>query len=166
MMRNVDNGFCRTKDCIGGHSLVGCLSNSPLVSTLTLLKGFAMVTLSNPVDSLTIHDWPLGRDYTTQCVFEVEYRKGKGQRVSRVTLNKYGVACKPKKTVYSPFWCIAEGDDEKTYLLSYTTYGQFVLLPGTLQGGMYFYPESSPETFEHYKEVMRQAIADRKAVNS
>lgn len=77
---------------------------------------------SNFRKEATFTDWPSG-SHKTKCVFAVESNK-KGERASRVTLHpKTGCPNAPKYGIYGLKVCIADGEDGKTYILSFNEYG-------------------------------------------
>ena len=86
------------------------------------------VTISNPRTYACIEDWPFGRHHRCKCVFNVEETK-RGERVSRVTENKMKTGWnKPKKTTYETYFAIVDGDDGRTYLLSFNRDWQVLTL--------------------------------------
>lgn len=114
-------------------------------------------TLSNPRTEAHFDDWPSGR-YRTECRFYVESNPKRGQRVCRVTKHpKTGRWCKPKKTTYAWRFLICDGDDGKTYLVSYNPpshgYGESVAvwLHDCQHTVAYFYPEH--EGFDQLVEL-------------
>ena len=86
-----------------------------------------MPTYSNPRTEAEFDDWPFGRQ-RCRCRFVVETDKRGRQRVARTTENKTRTGWnKPKRTTYAERFVIVDGDDGKTYLLSYhTDYGEAV----------------------------------------
>ena len=93
-----------------------------------------MLTYSNPRTVAEFSDWPFGRDLKTPCAFTVETVAGKGQRVSRVTIDpKTGRACAPKRTTFARRAVIVDGDDGKTYVLALTMYGLVSVMQSNLQ---------------------------------
>jgi hypothetical protein len=82
-------------------------------------------TYTNPRSHADFNDWPSGR-LKTRCTFEVEPGK-KGERVIRTTVNpKTGRICAPKKTVYYKRILIVDGDDDRTYLIGMTDFGNYI----------------------------------------
>lgn len=68
-------------------------------------------------------DWPFGRELKCEATFTVESKPGKGERVSRVTIDpRNGRPSAPKTTTYGARCAIVDGDDGRTYVAT--------LLPG------------------------------------
>ena len=99
------------------------------MSTATALK------LSNPRQYAEVEDWPIGRDRRGTAIFEVETGRGGKQRVARTTTGK------PKRTTYYNWILVVDGEDDRTYLIAETEFGQRVAIPGTLKGADYFYED-------------------------
>lgn len=113
------------------------------------------VTFSNPRLKAVIEDWPSGKQRVT-CTFEVEAKKGKGERVNRITTGK------PKSTTYTDWMCIVDGDDGKTYLLGADRgagdYSVVTIWPGTLQNGVeYVYKRGQEERYLGLIALVNQA---------
>ena len=73
---------------------------------------------SNPRREAMIDDWPIGRQ-RCRCWFQVE-RTNRGERVARRTENKTRTGWnQPKRTTYGDRCAIVDGDDGRTWLLSY-----------------------------------------------
>jgi len=99
-------------------------------------------TFTNPRTRAVFTDWPSGR-FRTTCTFAVESHPKRGERVSRVTLDKNGRPCSPKHTTYAGKWAIVDGEDGRTYLLAHGLYGVTVKssdmqLDAVLPDGSYF----------------------------
>lgn len=92
-----------------------------------------MIKLSNPRREAEINDWPHGKQRVV-ALFNVE-SNNRGERVARITTGK------PKFTTYHTRMLIVDGDDGRTYFIGSTEYDQMVLIPGTMKGTKYFYPE-------------------------
>lgn len=92
------------------------------------------LTFTNLRRLALIDDWPFGRQ-TCRARFVVESHPRLGQRVARYTENKARTGWnKPKRTTYAKVFVIADGSDEKTYLLSTTRYGDMAnIWPGTMK---------------------------------
>jgi hypothetical protein len=89
---------------------------------------------SNPRMQATFADWPYGRELKTTATFAVESKPGKGQRVSRITLDpRNGRPSAPKTTTYGCAARIVDGDDGKTYVATLTVYGQVYIMQSNLQ---------------------------------
>ncbi len=91
-------------------------------------------TLSNPRRETTIDDWPIGRQ-RCRCRFAVEAHPKRGERVARWTENKTRTGWNnPKKTTYATRFAIVDGDDGRTYLLSFNRdWGCIVLHAGDMK---------------------------------
>ena len=75
--------------------------------------------LSNPRKDAMIEDWPIGRN-RCRCHFFVETHPKRGERVIRETENKTRTGWnKPKKLTYATCMVVVDGDDGKTYILSW-----------------------------------------------
>lgn len=97
---------------------------------------------SNPRKSLIVTDWPMGASAKTTATFTVESKLGKGERISRVTLDRFGNPCAAKTTTYAEKVVIVDGDDGKTYILELTIYGSI----SVTQSNLKFSHESIQET--------------------
>ncbi len=86
----------------------------------TTTDGGKLIVFNNPRKFAEFGDWPCGRHWC-KCRFEVE-SNSRGERVLRFTENKARTGWnKPKKTTYADAFVIVDGDDGKTYLLSYNS---------------------------------------------
>lgn len=81
-----------------------------------------MPKFSNPRKSAVFADWPIGGNNRGECRFTVE-ANAKGERTMRVTTDKHGRWCKPKYLKYGQKQVIVDGDDGKTYILSFNELG-------------------------------------------
>jgi hypothetical protein len=81
------------------------------------------MTYSNPRLVAEFDDWPIGGSNRGQCKFNVCEGGKRGVRVSRMTTSKLGVWCKPKYTNYFDKAVIVDGEDGRTYVLSYSGRG-------------------------------------------
>ncbi len=87
-----------------------------------------MITFSNPRREAVIENWPLGGSKRGTCTFKVETTPKKGERISRTTTGK------PRYTTYSQLWCVVDGSNGKTYLLSYNgQYGSVSIMSADMQ---------------------------------
>lgn len=77
-------------------------------------------TFSNPRKTAMVEDWPIGsKRCRTRFVVEVDDKRG--ERVARYTENKDRTGWnKPKRNTYASSFVIVDGDDGRTYLLSYS----------------------------------------------
>lgn len=92
-----------------------------------------MLTYSNARAVAEFADWPHGRNERTRCTFRVERVKGRGERVSRVTVDpRTGREAKPKVTTAGLRAAIVDGSDGKTYVVTLTIYGGLSVMRGTL----------------------------------
>lgn len=80
---------------------------------------------TNPRTKAQIDDYPIGGSNRGACRFEVEFDKKKGYRTVRVTQNKFGTWCKPKKDTYGGRTVIADKDG-RTYILKHIPMYGFV----------------------------------------
>ena len=89
---------------------------------------------SNPRREAMIEDWPFG-SMRCRARFVVEVDKKRGERVARYTENKTRTDWnKPKRTTYATRYVIVDGDDERTYLLSFSkTWGHLVIHQGDMK---------------------------------
>ena len=104
---------------------------------------------SNPRMSLTVTDWPYGRNHV-KAVFQVE-QTNRGERVSRVTDNPKGGTNKPKKTTYSLKTRIVTGDNGRTYIIELSKYGHV----SVMQANLKFSEESVHPGDDGYPEIMQ-----------
>ena len=77
-------------------------------------------TVSNPRREDSIEDWPLGSGRRGTATFTHE-KNNRGERISRVTPNKHGQPCKPKRSTYADIIRLVDGTDGKTHLLSFSS---------------------------------------------
>lgn len=77
-----------------------------------------VITFNNARLIAEFDDWPIGGSNRGKCKFYVEDGGKKGRRVARETTNKNGQWCRPKYTTYSERVVIADGSDNKTYIIS------------------------------------------------
>lgn len=80
---------------------------------------------SNPRMSAVIENWPSGSKRVT-ARFEIE-NTSKGERGVRVTTGE------PKKLTYARMARIVDGDDGKTYIAEYTSYGFISIMRGDMK---------------------------------
>ena len=78
-------------------------------------------TLSNPRKEDVIPDWPLGSGRTGDATFTHE-SNNRGERIRRVTPNRQGVPCKPKRSTYYVKIRLVDGSDGKTHMIGLTRY--------------------------------------------
>jgi hypothetical protein len=104
------------------------------------------LTFTNLRRNAEVSDWPFGRQ-TCRARFEVETHPKLGQRVARYTENKTRTGWnKPKRTTYAPHFIIADGSDERTYLLSVHDHLLSVCVwPGTMKTMDYIYGDRAFE---------------------
>jgi hypothetical protein len=75
----------------------------------------------HPQMTLTVKDWPYGRDVRTTATFVIETHPTRGQRGTRTTIDpKTGRTSQPKTLTYAQQARIVEGDDGRTYILEQT----------------------------------------------
>ena len=88
---------------------------------------------SNVRKEYTTEDWPSG-SHRVKAVFAIE-KNNRGERATRVTYHPHtGRANAPKKTTYDAITRIADGEDGKTYIVSYTSlYGFISVMQSNLQ---------------------------------
>ena len=100
-------------------------------------------TMSNPRTSVTIDDWPIGRQ-RCRARFWIERKAGKGERACRITENKTRTGWnKPKRATYARRCAIVDGDDGRTYILS-SGLGSVLVMQGDMKfSAGYVYPEDS-----------------------
>lgn len=98
---------------------------------------------SNPRTTADIPDWPSGRHRVT-ARFSIEQDPKKGERAVRVTDGA------PKKLTYAKIVRIVDGDDGRTYLAAFTTYGSISIM----RGDMKFQQETIPQSDPRYAEVL------------
>ena len=103
---------------------------------------------SNPRLAHEATDWPFGR-HTCRAKFVVETHPKRGQRVLRYTENKTRTGWnKPKTTTYAPMTRIVDGDDDRTYIISASRYGDMVcVMPGTMKTSDAVHESSDPEQY-------------------
>ena len=77
-------------------------------------------TVSNPRKEETIPDWPLGSGRRGDAQFIHEKNK-RGERIGRITPNKFGQPCKTKYSTYSDVIRLVDGSDDRTHLLSFSS---------------------------------------------
>lgn len=93
-------------------------------------------------------DWPSG-SYRTKAVFLIEKNK-KGERATRVTYHPVtGLPNSPKKTNYNMITRIASGDDNKTYIISYT--GTYI---SVMQSNFQFQQEAIFDRDPRFAEIL------------
>lgn len=107
-----------------------------------------MKTYSNLVDVLVVDDWPISSSLKGKAEFTIEKNK-KGERVCRITEDKWGKPCKPKYGTYGKRVRIATGSDGKTYIVSITEYNQLHVMQGNLK----YSEEYITEDDERYKDL-------------
>lgn len=81
---------------------------------------------TNPRHAAEFNDWPIGSGNTGNCKFFFESDPKRGHRLVRVTTNKSGRWCKPKKDTYGGDGAIVDGDDGRTYILQFASRGGFI----------------------------------------
>lgn len=92
-----------------------------------------MINYSNPRKTLVVEDWPWSK-YKTRATFQVEYKRGHGDRCSRVVVNpKTGVEAAPKYTTYGRIVRIVDGDNGRTYIATMTMYSHISILQANMQ---------------------------------
>lgn len=102
------------------------------------------VKYSNPRTEALFSEWPIGFNFRGKCEFKVE-ENIRGMRVSRRTTKKDGTWAKPKYTTYSSKWVIVDGDDGRTYLLSYSSaYGFITVTESNMQYQAATFVEGDP----------------------
>lgn len=111
---------------------------------------------SNPERYLLVPDWPSGNERVS-AMFTVETSK-KGQRVSRVTTDKYGRESKPKVTTFTKQVAIVTGDDNKTYIAELSPTGIISIVQSNLKfTDEIISRDGSPERYAAVLALIRQA---------
>lgn len=100
-------------------------------------------TYSNPRTYAAIHNWPMGSGKRGTAVFEIERRKGGGERAIRTTTGA------PKKLTYAKRARIVDGSDGKTYIAEDTGYGFYSIR----RGDMKYEEESIHEKDSRFESV-------------
>lgn len=102
-------------------------------------------------DPITVTDYPSGRHRVwAQWIVEEKQSKAgkKSTRVARVTENKHGQKCNPKRTTYYDVSLLTVAGD-RTYILQYSSqYGMVCLTDGTLKAERTLYADDCPESFK------------------
>jgi len=76
------------------------------------------IKYSNPRTFASFDNWPWGSKLRCRATFNVESKNGKGERVSRITIDpRTGRTCKAKYSTYSRACRIVDGSDGHTYIL-------------------------------------------------
>ncbi len=107
---------------------------------------------SNFRKEFTSADWPTG-SYRTTAIFSIEANK-KGERAVRVTYHPVtGRPNAPKKTTYDAITRIADGEDGRTYIVSYTSLYGFI---SVMQSNLQFQQETIHEKDPRFTELLEQ----------
>lgn len=97
---------------------------------------------SNPRMTATIENWPSGTKRVT-ARFQIE-QTSRGERAVRITDGA------PKKLTFAKLARIVDGDDGRTYIAEFTSYG-FISI---MRGDMKFQHETIFESNPRYPEVL------------
>lgn len=81
---------------------------------------------SNPRMSATVENWPSGNKRVT-ARFEIERDAKRGERAVRTTDGA------PKKLTFAKMVRIVDGDDGRTYVAEYTTFGHISIMRGDMK---------------------------------
>lgn len=103
---------------------------------------------TNPRMAAVIENWPSGSRRVT-ARFEIEQAK-KGERAVRITDGA------PKKLTFAKLARIVDGDDGRTYIAEFTTYGHITIM----RGDMKFSQESIFPSDPRYAEVLELFATD------
>lgn len=98
---------------------------------------------TNPRMSAVIPEWPSGRHRVT-ARFEIEQNPKRGERAVRTTDGA------PKKLTYAKMARIVDGDDGRTYIAEFTSYG-FISI---MRGDMKLHHETIHQNDPRYGEVL------------
>lgn len=107
-------------------------------------------TVSNPRKEDSIEDWPLGNGRRGTAEFTHE-TNNRGERISRVTPNRQGRPCKPKRSTYSESVRLVDGSDGKTHMLSFSS--GFVQVMSCDMQHSDFSVFAGDDNFEEYKAM-------------
>ena len=87
---------------------------------------------SNPRMYAAIDNWPFGSK-RVKAIFEIE-QTSKGERATRITENpKTGGFNKPKKLTYASKARIVDGNDDRTYIVELSIYGNISVMRGDMK---------------------------------
>lgn len=100
------------------------------------------LTFSNPRQTATFPDWPLGGNRRGNCTFTMEYKEGKGYRIVKQTTGK------PKVATYGGKGAIVDGSDGKTYIIQFTAQFDFIrIMRHDFMSAGSVFKSSEPEMF-------------------
>lgn len=122
-----------------------------------------MIKFSNPRLTAEFDDWPIGGSERGLCKFTTEEKKGKF-RVLKATA-KNGVFRKPKASTYSGKLAIVDGEDGKTYIISFSQYNDDMIMlhthdfmsPDPKVAPSSVFKDSNPEEYAALAELIKQA---------
>jgi hypothetical protein len=87
---------------------------------------------SNPRKQAIIQDWPIGGNARGSAIFKIEANK-RGERATRETEKRNGTWGKPKLGTYAQLTRIVDGDDGRTYVMSYGAYDMISIMRGDMK---------------------------------
>lgn len=117
-----------------------------------------MIKFSNPRRRAEFTDWPNGSK-RVNCVFDMEFKLGKGWRFTRTTTGK------PKTTTYGREGCVVDGEDGKTYLIQRAGQFNFINIFRSdfmaahfgVNGDNCVFPDNNPELYAELDSLIEAA---------